>query len=87
MYYKICLKSAYRHKYNFETGATSVALFLCIIKSMRSEKVKFVFNQTKSYAGVRYQSGDVVEMPEPDAKQFKAEGLGSLYKGKKKEKA
>jgi hypothetical protein len=54
---------------------------------MRAEKIKFVFNQTKSYAGVRYQSGDVVEMPEPDAKKFKAEGLGSLYKGKKKEKA
>jgi hypothetical protein len=57
---------------------------------MSDNTIKFVFNQTAHYGGVRYQSGDVVELSVEDADKFKSVGFGDVYKQKsvkkKKEK-
>ena len=53
-----------------------------------SKTVKFVFNQTAYYGSKKYQSGDVLEIPEADAKEWEKLSFGNLYKprGSKKKK-
>ena len=50
--------------------------------------VKFVFNQTAYYGSKKYQSGDVLEIPEADAEEWEKLSFGNLYKprGSKKKK-
>lgn len=53
-----------------------------------NKTVKFVFNQTAYYGSKKYQSGDVLEIPEADAKKWEKSNFGNLYKprGSKKKK-
>lgn len=47
---------------------------------MSDKKVKFVFNQTAYYGGQKYQSGDVLEVPEAEADDWDKMNFGNIYK-------
>ena len=53
---------------------------------MTKKLVKFVFNQTTYYGGQKYQSGDVLEVPEADAKEWDKVNFGNIYKPKSSKK-
>ena len=56
--------------------------------TMSDNKVKFVFNQTYYYGGEKYQSGDIIEIPEKEAQDWDKAYFGNIYKpkGSKKKK-
>lgn len=56
---------------------------------MRTNTVKFVFNQTTYFRGQKYQAGDTLDVSVEQADEWNKLSFGNVYKprGNKKEKA